>query len=98
MYIQANVCIVYSGSDHASYYEKRVKVNVFALASASLHAHIQRGHTIFTRIVAAATINFSLVPVRLLIEGGSYSRAALIRGRLLLLSTSTRIALARVPF
>ena len=77
MYIQANVCIVYSGSDHASYYEKRVKVNVFALASASLHAHIQRGHTIFTRIVAAATINFSLVPVRLLIEGGSYSRAAL---------------------
>ena len=34
-------------------------------------------YTVFTRIVAAATINFSLVPVRLLIEGGSYSRAAL---------------------
>ena len=28
--------------------------------------------TVFTRIVAAATINFSLIPVRLLIEGGSY--------------------------
>ena len=28
--------------------------------------------TVFTRIVAAATINYSLVPVRLLFEGGSY--------------------------
>ena len=27
-------------------------------------------YTVFTRIVATATINFSLVPVRLLIEGG----------------------------
>ena len=29
-------------------------------------------YTVFTRTVAAATINFSLVPVRLLFEGGSY--------------------------
>ena len=34
-------------------------------------------HTVYTQIVAVATINFSLIPVRLLIEGGSYSRAAL---------------------
>ena len=34
--------------------------------------------TVFIRIVAAATINFSLAWVRLLIEGGSYSRAAFI--------------------
>ena len=34
--------------------------------------------TVFIRIVAAATINFSLAGVRLLIEGGSYSRAAFI--------------------
>ena len=34
--------------------------------------------TVFIRIVAAATINFSLDWVRLLIEGGSYSRAAFI--------------------
>ena len=34
--------------------------------------------TVFIRIVATATINFSLAGVRLLIEGGSYSRAAFI--------------------
>ena len=34
--------------------------------------------TVFVRIVAAATINFNLARVRLLIEGGSYSRAAVI--------------------
>ena len=34
--------------------------------------------TVFTEIVAAATINFALSSVRLLIEGGSYSRAATI--------------------
>ena len=34
--------------------------------------------TIFIRIVATATINFSLAGVRLLIEGGSYSRKAFI--------------------
>ena len=34
--------------------------------------------TVFTRIVAVATINFSLAGVRLLIEGGSYSRTAFI--------------------
>ena len=33
------------------------------------------------RIVAAATINFALSFVRLLIEGGSYSRAATITAR-----------------
>ena len=35
-------------------------------------------HTVFIRIVAAATINFSLAGVRLLIEGSSFSRAAFI--------------------
>ena len=35
-------------------------------------------NTIFIRIVAAATINFSLAGAQLLIEGGSYSRAAFI--------------------
>ena len=34
--------------------------------------------TVFIRIVAAATINFSLAGVWLLIEGGSYSRTAFI--------------------
>ena len=34
--------------------------------------------TVFIRIVAAATINFAPSSVRLLIEGGSYSRAATI--------------------
>ena len=34
--------------------------------------------TVFILIVATATINFSLAGVRLLIEGGSYSRTALI--------------------
>ena len=37
--------------------------------------------TVFIRIVAAATINFALSFVRLLIEGGSYSRAATITAR-----------------
>ena len=35
-------------------------------------------YTVFIRIVAAATINFSLAWMRLLIEDGSYSRAALV--------------------
>ena len=35
-------------------------------------------NTVFIRIVAGATINFSLTGVRLLIEGGSYSRMAFI--------------------
>ena len=33
-------------------------------------------NTVFIRIVAVATINFSLAGVRPLIEAGSYSRAA----------------------
>ena len=37
--------------------------------------------TVFIRIVAAATINFALSFVRLLIEGGSYSRVATITAR-----------------
>ena len=40
--------------------------------------HLLCIHTVFIRIVAAATINFGLAGVRLLIEGGSYSRAAFI--------------------
>ena len=35
-------------------------------------------YTVFARILAAATINFSLARVWLLIEGSSYSRAAFI--------------------
>ena len=35
-------------------------------------------NTVFIRIVAAATINFGPARVRLLFEGGSYSRAVLI--------------------
>ena len=35
-------------------------------------------HTVFPRSDAAATINFSFAGVRLLIKGGSYSRAAFI--------------------
>ena len=42
-----------------------------------MHVPVQI-YTVFIRIVAAATINFSLAWVRLLIEGGSYSRAAFI--------------------
>ena len=38
-------------------------------------------YTVFIRIVAAATINLALSFVRLLIEGGSYSRAATITAR-----------------
>ena len=34
--------------------------------------------TVFTRMVAAATINFALSSMRLLIKGSSYSRAATI--------------------
>ena len=35
-------------------------------------------HTVFIQIVAADTINFSLLGVRLLIEDSSYSRVAFI--------------------
>ena len=41
--------------------------------TASIHVY-----TVFNRIETAATINFSTVQVRLLIEGGSYSRAGII--------------------
>ena len=37
-----------------------------------LIAGMQHRYTVFIRIVAAATINFSLAGVRLLIEGGSW--------------------------
>ena len=39
----------------------------------------QNPHTVFIRIVAVATINFSLAWMWLLIKGGSYSRVALTR-------------------
>ena len=38
--------------------------------------HTNSWNTVFIRIVAAATINFSLAWVRLLTKGGIYSRAA----------------------
>ena len=41
-----------------------------------IHLHVHEvDNTVFIRILAVATINFSLAGVRLLIEGGSYSRA-----------------------
>ena len=40
--------------------------------------HIYYTTTVFIRIVAVATINFAPSSVRLLIEGGSYSRVATI--------------------
>ena len=39
---------------------------------------LTNGATIFIQIVAMATTNFSLAGVRLLIEGGSYSRVAFL--------------------
>ena len=42
-----------------------------------MHVPVQI-YTVFIRIVAAATINFSRAWVRLPIEGGSYLRAAFI--------------------
>ena len=42
------------------------------------HERTRVYNTVFIRIVAAATINFSLTWVCLLIEGGSYSRAPFI--------------------
>ena len=45
--------------------------------------------SIFTGIVAMATINFSLAQVRLLIEGGSYSRMSFINFRRYLAVPST---------
>ena len=41
-------------------------------------AKVYKVYTVFFRIVAAATINFRLAGVRLLIEGGSYLRMAFI--------------------
>ena len=43
-----------------------------------ISSNIPGGCTVFIQIVAAPTINFSLAWVRLLIKGGSYSRAAFI--------------------
>ena len=39
---------------------------------------VERVHSVYILIVAAATINFSLAWVQLLIKGSSYSRAAFI--------------------
>ena len=44
----------------------------------ALDFSLTRVYTVFIRIVAAATINFSVAGVRLLIEGGSCSRTAFI--------------------
>ena len=56
------------------------------------HAHVHSLHTVFIRIVATATINFSLAGVRLLIEVGSYSRAALLISERYLLMPSIKTA------
>ena len=54
--------------------------NLHVLASAAivLLRVMPRVYTVFIQIVAAATINFSLAWVRLLIKGSSYSRVAFI--------------------
>ena len=53
-------------------------------------------NTVFIRIVAAATINFALSFVRLLIEGGSYSRAATIIARQYRARARERVIIAYV--
>ena len=47
--------------------------------------------TVFIRIVAAANINFAPSSVRLLIEGGSYSRAATIYFARAMIDTAARM-------
>ena len=47
-------------------------------------------YTVFPRSDAAATVNFSFAGVRLLIEGGSYSRAAFINLKQHILVTLTQ--------
>ena len=49
--------------------------------------------TTFIQIVAVATINFSLAGVQLLIEGGSYSRAAFIYSGVIPLGDTDMIGL-----
>ena len=53
----------------------RIQYSITATQAVSTGLH---DITVFIRIVAAATINFSLAGVRLLIEGSSYSRVAFI--------------------
>ena len=55
-------------------------------------------HTVFIRIVAVATINFSLAWVQLLIEGSSYSRAAFINFGSILDGEIHKIAAQKVDF
>ena len=55
-------------------------------------------HSIFIRIVATATINFSLAGVQLLIEGGSYSRMALTILERYLQLPSIKIAMQKTIF
>ena len=52
---------------------------------------MQSDSTVFIRIVAAATINFAPSSVRLLIEDGSYSRAATIYFARAMIDTAVRM-------
>ena len=51
---------------------------IFYYSQMLIHVHTYMYYTVFIRIVAEATINFSLAQVQLLIKGGSYSRKAFI--------------------
>jgi len=67
--------------------DKKVKSNFFLTCRLHLCHSVINQHTVFIRIVAAATINFSFARVRLLFECSYYSRATLNRGWLLLTSS-----------
>ena len=54
------------------------------------YQYVWVSYTVFPRSDAAATTNFSFAGVRLLFEGGSYSRAAFINLKQHLLVTLTQ--------
>ena len=55
------------------------ELTILKTGKGSLTCILQNVYTVFIRIVAAATINFSLGWVQLLIESGLYSRVAYIK-------------------
>ena len=60
---------------HVNHYERIILL----ICKGSLTCTFQNVYTVFIRIVAAATINFNLAWVWLLIEGGSCSKVAYIK-------------------
>ena len=76
-----NLCIQYNASHiliHVQLYmHTHMHQHQPGMGPPHMHPHTPTC-TVFIQIVAAATINFSLAWVRLLIEGSSYSRVAFI--------------------